>query len=172
MEYYKIGRIVSTFGKEGDIVVDHGLGIDIVPKALDVIFIEDNSETLLPWFIQKLQLRGNKAFLLHLEEVNSIDEAKKLINKNVWIQEKNFNQLKTNSPIYLLNFALFSDGEKLGEITEVIEQKYQVICAVIIRGKEALIPLNEQTIERIDREKKEVHVHIPDGLLEVYLGEE
>jgi 16S rRNA processing protein RimM len=35
-------------------------------------------------------------------------------------------------------------------------------------GNEALIPLHEETIDRIDRKAKEVHLFLPDGLLEIY----
>ena len=39
-----------------------------------------------------------------------------------------------------------------------------------MNNKEVLIPLNESTLKKIDRKKKEVHVNLPDGLLEIYLG--
>jgi len=38
-----------------------------------------------------------------------------------------------------------------------------------IEGKEALIPLHEETLVSIDRKKNEVHVTLPEGLLDVYL---
>jgi 16S rRNA processing protein RimM len=35
-------------------------------------------------------------------------------------------------------------------------------------GKEALIPVHEETLQRIDKRKKQVHVVLPDGLLDIY----
>jgi 16S rRNA processing protein RimM len=36
------------------------------------------------------------------------------------------------------------------------------------KGKEALIPIHEQSLLKIDKKKKQVHVEIPDGLLDIY----
>jgi 16S rRNA processing protein RimM len=51
---------------------------------------------------------------------------------------------------------------------EVIEQPHQVLCRIDLGGKEALIPMHEQTLRRVDQRKREVHVELPDGLLDVY----
>ena len=62
---------------------------------------------------------------------------------------------------------LMSPGD-LGEILEVIEQPHQVLCRIDLEGKEALIPVHEQTLRKVDQQKREVHVELPDGLLDVY----
>jgi 16S rRNA processing protein RimM len=38
-----------------------------------------------------------------------------------------------------------------------------------MQKKEVLIPLNEKTLKKIDRKKKQVYVTLPEGLLEIYL---
>jgi len=50
----------------------------------------------------------------------------------------------------------------------VIEQPHQLICRINLNNKEALIPLHEETIKKIDKKKKEVLVELPEGLLDVY----
>ena len=42
----------------------------------------------------------------------------------------------------MLGFSLINDGENLGEILEVIEQPHQVLCGILLNGKEALIPIH------------------------------
>jgi 16S rRNA processing protein RimM len=37
-----------------------------------------------------------------------------------------------------------------------------------LAGKEALVPLHEQTLRRVDAKRREVHVELPEGLLDVY----
>ncbi len=56
----------------------------------------------------------------------------------------------------------------LGKILEVIEQPHQLLCRIEINGKEALIPLHEETIIKIDKRKQQVIVSLPPGLLEIY----
>ena len=59
-------------------------------------------------------------------------------------------------------------GEDLGEILEVIEQPHQVLCAILLNGKEALIPIHEDSLEKVDAKNRKVYVSLPDGLLEIY----
>jgi 16S rRNA processing protein RimM len=58
----------------------------------------------------------------------------------------------------------------LGPILEVIEQPHQVLCRLEIDSKEVLIPINEQTLNKVDHKNRCVFLTLPDGLLEVYLG--
>ncbi len=60
------------------------------------------------------------------------------------------------------------EGREIGEIIEVIEQPHQVLCTVMVGGKEALIPVHGESLEKIDKKNKKVHVIIPDGLLDIY----
>jgi 16S rRNA processing protein RimM len=60
------------------------------------------------------------------------------------------------------------DGKVLGQILEVIEQPHQILCRVNINEKEALIPLHQDTLLKIDKKKKQVIVSLPEGLLEIY----
>ena len=72
-------------------------------------------------------------------------------------------------PLGLLGYTLIDEGKPIGKIDEVIEQPHQVLLQIKIQGKEALIPLHEETLVNIDHKKNEVHVTLPEGLLEIYL---
>jgi len=37
-----------------------------------------------------------------------------------------------------------------------------------LKGKEALIPVHEDFLLKIDKKKKQVHVELPEGLLDIY----
>ena len=68
----------------------------------------------------------------------------------------------------MLGFHLVNEDEDLGEIIEVIEQPHQILCTILLDGKEALIPIHEESLDKIDQKKREVHVTLPDGLLDIY----
>jgi 16S rRNA processing protein RimM len=74
-----------------------------------------------------------------------------------------------SSPITLLGYEVIEEGESLGKILEVIEQPHQLLCRIEINKKEALIPLHEETILKIDHKNLQVTVSLPPGLLEIYL---
>ena len=89
--------------------------------------------------------------------------------KEVWLTEEDFKKYSAkSSPISLLGFSLINENKNLGEITEVIEQPHQLLCTIVINGKEALIPLHEDSLKKIDKKNRQVHVTLPDGLLDIY----
>ena len=71
----------------------------------------------------------------------------------------------------LIDFLVVNNNDKLGIVESVIEQPQQIVLQLTMQNKEVLIPVNASTLKKIDRKKKEVHVALPDGLLEIYLGE-
>ena len=73
-----------------------------------------------------------------------------------------------SSPINFLNYEVVENDKVLGKIVEVIEQPHQVLCRIDFNGKEAFIPLHEETIVKIDKKKQQVIVELPEGLLEIY----
>jgi 16S rRNA processing protein RimM len=92
-----------------------------------------------------------------------------MVRREVWVREEDFSRVAGKSaPISLVGFRLFDGELDLGEILEVIEQPHQVLCRIDLEGKEALIPLHEETLRGIDQKKREVRVELPDGLLDVY----
>ena len=57
---------------------------------------------------------------------------------------------------------------KLGALESVEEYPQQIIGKCIVNGKEVLFPLNENFISEINAKKRELHLDLPDGLLDVY----
>ena len=91
------------------------------------------------------------------------------MQKQVWLSEEEFHKYTSkSSPISLLGFHIIDDGKDLGEILEIIEQPHQLLCRIDWKGKEALIPLHEQFLLKVDKKKKQVVVELPDGLMEVF----
>jgi 16S rRNA processing protein RimM len=89
----------------------------------------------------------------------------------VWLQKNDFEKLVSKTaPVNLIGFSVFEHDKKLGLVEAVIEQRLQVLLQTTINDHEVLIPLHAETLKKIDRKKKEVHVNLPEGLLEVYLG--
>ncbi|HEX3025161.1 MAG TPA: 16S rRNA processing protein RimM, partial [Chitinophagaceae bacterium] len=101
--------------------------------------------------------------------IKTKESAHRLVQKNVWLLEDDFRKIAGKSaPIALLGYSIINESENLGPVEEVIEQPHQVLLRITLNGNEALIPLHKETLQKIDRKKKEVHVVLPDGLLEIY----
>ncbi len=168
-DYFSIGKIVASHGLTGEIVLQHALGKKSDLKGLKIIFIEDKSDSFLPYFVESSSLKNDMEVFIKLEGINSKESARRLNQKEVWLLKADFDTYAgKSSPISLLGFMMVNEGQKIGDVIEVIEQPMQVLCKIIYKGNEALIPLHQESLKKIDQKKKEVHVVLPDGLLELY----
>jgi len=79
--------------------------------------------------------------------------------------KKNGQKFRTNEGEFCSNY---SEIPITKIILEVIEQPHQILCRIEIDNKEALIPLHDETIVKVDRKNNQVTVSLPPGLLEIY----
>jgi len=168
--YVSIGKLVATFGYKGEIVLRHHLGKKTSLKGLETIFIEEQKNEMLPYFIAETRIKSDDELFLMLDGINTKESAQKLIQKQLWLTEDDFHKYSGKSaPISLLGFHIIQEENDLGEILEVIEQPHQLLCRIEINAKEVLIPIHPETLVKIDKKKKAVHVILPDGLLDVFM---
>ncbi len=169
-EYFKIGKFAATFGLKGELVLKHELGKKTSLKGLQAIFIEEKKDSFFPWFIESTKIKNEEEVYIKLDGLNKREEALKLTPKEVWVKEEDFKKFAAkSSPVNLLGFDIVENKKVLGTILEIIEQPHQLLCRTEINGKEVLIPLHEETLQKIDHKKRQVIVELPDGLLEIYM---
>ncbi len=168
-EYFKIGKFVASTGLEGKLVLQHSLGKKTALKNLKAVFIEDKKNSFLPYFIEDAQVRSNTEVVIKLEGINKVESARRLTPKEVWLTEADFKlHAAKSAPISLLGFHIIDGDIDRGEIIEVIEQPHQVLCAIMYKGKEALVPVHEGSLQKIDNRNKKIYLEIPEGLLDIY----
>lgn len=169
-QYLRLGKIVAAHGLKGELVMKHFLGKKSALKGLESVFLEEKKNSYLPWFIQAVRIKNDSEVFLKIEGIEVREAALKLVQKEVWVPEAEFKKLAAaSSPVNLLGYCLMQNKKPIGIILEIIEQPGQLLCRTEIQNKEALIPLNETTLKKIDHRKKEVQVQLPKGLLEIYL---
>ena len=168
-QYFKIGKLAASTGLKGELVLQHNLGKKTTFRGLEAIYLEEKKDSFIPYFIQTAKIRSNDETVIKLEGVDIVEAARKLTPKEVWLAADDFKKFAAaSSPIALLGFTIINDGADLGEILEVIELPHQVLCTILIEGKEALIPIHEESLEKIDKKNRKVYVTLPDGLLDIY----
>lgn len=167
--YCSIGKLVATFGVNGEIILKHHLGKKTSLRGLETLFVEKNKDELLPYFIQSAKIKNDDELYIKLEGINTKESARILIQKQVWLPDEEFHKYAGKSaPISLLGYHIIHDDTDLGEILEVIEQPHQVLCRILLDGKEALIPVHQETLKKIDKKNKQVLLDLPDGLLDIF----
>lgn len=170
-EYIHIGKVVAAHGVAGELKLVHSLGKKLMFKPGDVLFVEERKGAELPHFIQSSKATAPDENIILLEGITTRERARLLVNKKVWLAQEDFRKhASKRSAIAMLGYTLVHEGTPLGVIEAIIEQPHQVLLRLVIDAKEVLIPLHEETLDSINHTKKEVHVTLPDGLLDVYLG--
>lgn len=169
-EYIHIGKIVAAFGLKGEVILTHSLGKKTALTGVTALFVEEVKGSYLPYFIESSKAKDQEEIYVKLEGINTKEAAARLNTRAVWLLDTDFRKLAgKNAPISLLGYHIITDEEEdLGPIEEVIEQPHQVLLRISLEGNEALIPLHQETLDKIDHPKKRVYVTLPDGLLDVY----
>ena len=168
-QYFKIGKLAATFGVDGQLVLEHNLGKKTSLKGLETIFVEEKKDSFLPYFIASTKIKNEKEIYISFEGIRSKEDARTLIKKEVWMSEDDFKKFAANAaPISFLGFMIINDKKELGEVVEVIEQPHQVLCAIMIDDKEVLIPIHDNSLEKIDKKNRRIYVNLPEGLLDIY----
>ncbi len=169
MEYFITGKFVAVFGLQGELILKHNLGKKTLLKGVAAIFVEEKKESFIPWFVENTRAKTDEEIYVKLEGIATREQATKLVQKQAWLPEEEFKKFAAkSSPVGLLHFDVVQDGEVVGKIVEVIEQPHQTLCRIDFQGKEAYIPLHEETLLKIDKKAGQVVVNLPDGLLDIY----
>jgi 16S rRNA processing protein RimM len=158
-EYIHIGKLVASFGLKGELILKHELGKKSPFKGIEVIFIEEQKANYLPYFVESAKAANHEETYIKFEGINTKESAARLVSRNAWVTDTDFRSLVGKSaPIALLGYLLINEGEELAPI----------LLRITYKEKEVLIPLHEESLDTIDHAKKQVHVILPDGLLEIY----
>ena len=110
----------------------------------------------VPFFVTQCKWQDEKSALIHLEDVNSEQEANKLKNETCFVSEADYETFFEAHPSYdyLLDLAVVdkTDGQ-LGFIVEVLENDNGHDTLVVQHPKgEILIPFVDEMIIEIDEE--------------------
>jgi len=161
----KIGKLTRLHGIKGSVVL-HVQGPHIPDvKKIKNFFVEIN-QTPTPFFVTEIKLSG-KNLIVSFDSVKTIEAAQKIINCEVWLDEKN---IKKQAPVKDLTGYTLSDKNKgdLGPINEIIEMPGQKMFSISINEKEVLLPFTEDLIIKIDDKVKTVFYEAPEGLIDIY----
>lgn len=169
--YISIGKLVATHGVKGTLILKHHLGKKSVLKGLKTLFIEELPGSFLPYFPTDIKAKSETEILLEIDGVQTKEKAATLMNKQVWLTEDEFaKHADTSAPISLLGYLVFDGKKSLGEVLEVIEQPHQVMCRISFEGNdEILIPINENSLVRVDKRGKKLYLDLPDGLIDAQI---
>ena len=140
-------------------------------EHLDALFLDINN-SLIPYFIERSQLHKSDLLRIKFEDVSSESAAEELLKKEVYLPLDLLPELEGNAFYYheIIGFHVVDENfGSVGLISGVNDSTAQVLLEIDRNGKEILIPLNDDIIRVVDRNKKTVTVATPPGLIDLYL---
>lgn len=166
----EIGKIVSVHGVEGDMVISHIISAQRSAQSLTVLMIEVWERSYIPFFIEYIKGVSNDDMVLKFEEINSREEAKKFLNKKVYVFDEK--SLQTNSEEewgYLTGYSIIDQhGNKVGQAEKIISHGIQMFIEMNYKGKAIHLPLHADLVKSVDQKKKLLTLEIAEGLLELW----
>ena len=171
-ECYQLGHIIKTHGLKGMVKVELDVDHPNDYNKLESVFVE-KSGNLIPFFIKKILINGTKT-LIHFEEIDHIDRAKDLVGQVLYLPLKQLPKLREGEYFFhdLVNFKVFHLGKLLGTIVQIYQPSSQYLAAVLHKGQELLIPIEKAIFKRVNLAKKEAHIELPHGFMEIYFNNE
>lgn len=170
---YELGYISKPHGLKGDVSIIIDADYPENYQKLESVFIEQDKQ-LVPFFIKSIKLSGNKG-VLSLEESTSIETAQTLKGGKLYLPLEFLPELEKDQFYFheIIGYTINDEqAGVLGTVMTIYDAGPQDIIAFEHLGKEILLPINDQTILRVDKAGQILHVSIPDGLLDIYLNDQ
>lgn len=168
----RIGKIVATHGLKGRVILKHVADKTEWLKKDDVLFLELTRDSRIPYFVVDANVANDEEYHVDLDDVDTVEKAKRLIGKQVYINEDMLQQAATDSPLLWIGFDIVDKNlGSLGEIEDVMQTSVQWIATINYKGKEVLLPLIDEMLVEVNTKNKYIRTDLPEGLIEVYTGD-
>jgi 16S rRNA processing protein RimM len=168
---FYLGKIVKKYSFKGELLIKLDTDQPELYEDLDAMFIEVRN-TLIPFFIESSQLHKSDLLRVQFEDVTSEADADALIKSEVYLPLEFLPKLEGDKFYFheVIGFTMVDvTYGKVGTIVSINDSTAQALFEVENNGKEILIPMNDEFIDKIDRKAKTIFVKTPEGLIDLYL---
>ena len=161
MKRINIGKIVSTHGIKGELKIlsnfPYKERVFVVGKK---ILIDEKEYVITSYRVHK------KYDMITLEGYSNINDVLSFLINSVYVKEEDLHLLEDEIlDEDLIQFEVLTKEGKRGIIKEIFYASETNKILRVQFEKEVLIPMNSEMITKIDKEKKEIIVHLIDGML-------
>ncbi|PKV66545.1 ribosome maturation factor RimM [Pontibacter ramchanderi] len=167
---FLLGHIVKTHGIKGQVVAFFDVDYPEDYDELESVFLEQQGR-LVPFFIEGMEPQAKGRFIIKFEDISTIEQAEKLRNTSLYLPLDELPELEDGQFYFhdVIGYRVVDQNHgPLGTVKEFYDMPQQQLMAMDYNNEEMLIPVMDEVFLRADHETKELHVNLPEGLLEVY----
>jgi 16S rRNA processing protein RimM len=164
MDAYKAGRVVKTFGYKGQLIFSLDSNRELIPQEPVFLLIGGKP---VPFFISSAQERTSKEWIVELEDVTDQAKAQKLCGLEVAFAE--YKESPEDDPFAdLKGYAVIDKAlGHIGIVAHVMQLPMHDLLVIENKGKEILIPIVGEIIQKVNTRRKEIKVIAPPGLIDL-----
>lgn len=169
-EYFEVGKILTTHGLKGEVKVNPVTDfIDERFESGSKLYIGSDNDNI-EQSLTVAQARMQKQFVLvRFEEITDIDQAQKILKKDLFVAEDDRGTLPEGSYYFkdILDLPVFDSesGEKLGTLVNIETPGANDIWEIKPdQGKSFWIPNIASVVKKVDLDNKRIEVTLLEGL--------
>ena len=170
-----IGYFSKLIGHKGELALRLDVDEPAHYQDLGMLFVQINKrdQELVPFSLDSTHIQNNGIARVKITGIDDLASAKPLVGKSVFLPTEVLPPLSGNQ-FYFHEITGFEviDLQKgnIGKVVEVLDYPGQAILQIIHPlGKEVLVPIHDNTIEKVNREQQQLTIDAPEGLIDLYL---
>jgi len=165
---FLLGTIFKLHGYKGDVNIYNDNDIPLIFTNIDFFFVEINNE-LIPYFADSVRPKKKKILLVKFEDVDSEEQALKILKRKVYLPNKFLPKLEDINPDKIIVGFDVTDKTlgRVGMVDFVNEKTPQKLIIVKDGEKEFFIPFHENFVINIDLENRILYIDIPEELMNI-----
>jgi 16S rRNA processing protein RimM len=166
-----LGTVVGKYSYKGEVLIKLDTDQPELYENISSFFIETQTG-LAPYFVKKSGLHKSSLLRVAFEDITDENDADGLLKKKVFLPLDMLPKLTGNRFYYheVIGYDVIDKIHgNIGEVTGVNDNASQALLEIDYKSTQVLLPVVDEIIKRVDRTEKQLHVQIPEGLLDVYI---
>jgi 16S rRNA processing protein RimM len=169
---FLLGRILKPHSLHGECKVYFDVDDIEDYEDLESVYVLQGAK-LTPFFVENVNIQGPNLAIVQFRNIMDRNQAEDLAGLELYLPEEELPELDADQ-FYFHEIKGYTVVDAthgtLGTILRVEEYPAHSLLVMQWQGKEILIPIAGEIVGDVDREAKTLQTKLPDGLLDVYLG--
>ena len=163
-EVFKIGKLGKAHGVHGEL--SFMFDDDVFDRVDADYLVLDLDGILVPFFLEEYRFRSDSTALVKFCDVDTQERARELTNTDVYFPTSLTDEDAPLTLSFLVGFSLIeaATGKSIGRIASIDDSTANILFE-LEDGK--LIPANDDLITNIDKDKRQIVIDLPEGILDL-----